>query len=728
MSASSQPQQSVRDLMANDMWIQALPLPGGDVAGSTATTARLTLGTSTYGTIGASGDHDWYAVTLVAGQTYDFRLLGVGRTPVADTVLTLRNASGTQLATNDDAGGALSLNSALTFTATTTGTYFLDVGGFGSSTGDFLISAVRDTAAGTVLTADEVAWQLTNNFERFFGSGVSQNVPATAYDLSGGRTITYNVSQLTSAGATLAVQALRMWADVSGINFVATNGAAQITFDDSEAGVNAYNNNVTSPDGTITSSSMMITTGWLSEFGTSFDSYSFETTIHELGHALGLGHGGNYNGSATYGVDNFYLNDSQHLSIMSYMQSMHDEFSRDGTDYNTFVNAQFRWVLTPMIADILAISNLYGLSTTTRTGNTTYGYHSNTGNAALDQAVTLNDPANDNYVAFTIFDNGGTDTVDMSGFAGAQRIDLRQGTSSDVLGGRLNMGIAYGTVVEQAFGGGGHDLVMGNSSHNLLRGNSGNDTLLGDAGNDTLEGGAGADSMNGGVGADVMTGGAANDIYIVDNVLDRINEVGGGGTTDRVLSVAGFTLAADDDIEILTTVNAASTTTLRLTGNDLSQTIVGNNGTNVLVGLGGNDKMNGMAGADTLNGGSGNDTMNGGLGNDLMTGGTGLDTFVFNVVAGSANADRVVAYMVAEDQIILDDSVFRALSHGALSAANFAANLTGLAVRASDRIIYETDTGNLFYDADGAGGAAGQLFANVGANLAGFGAGEFSII
>ena len=118
---------------------------------------------------------------------------------------------------------------------------------------------------------------------------MSSNVPATAYDLSAGRTITYNVSQLTSAGAALAVQALRMWSDVSGINFVATNGAARITFDDSEAGVNAYNNNVTSPDGTITSSSLMITTGWLTQFGTSFDSYSFETTIHELGHALGLG-------------------------------------------------------------------------------------------------------------------------------------------------------------------------------------------------------------------------------------------------------------------------------------------------------------------------------------------------------------------------------------------------------------------------------------------------------
>ena len=819
---------------ANSASINALPLPLLDVAAGSSTTARLTLGISTYGSVDAAGDHDWFAVTLVAGQSYDFRLLGVGRTPLPATFLTLRNASGSTLPSDNVAGGELSLNAqVLNFTAPTTGIYYLDASGFGSGVGDFLISAVRHEATGIVLTADEVAWQLTNNFERYFSEAGTENIAATAYDLSGGRTITYNITQLTAAGASMAVQALQMWSDVSGISFVARTGAAQISFDDSDPGTNAYNNNITLADGTIISSSMMVTTGWLTEFGTTLDSYAFETTIHELGHALGLGHGGNYNGAATYDVDNFYRNDSQHLSIMSYMQSDHDEFARDSVDYNTFVNAQFRWVLTPMIADILAISNLYGLSTTTRTGDTTYGYNSNTGNAALDAAVSLNDPADDSYVAFTIFDNGGTDTVDMSGFAGAQRIDLRQGASSDVLGGRLNMGIAYGTVVERAFGGSGNDVIVGNTSNNLLRGNNGSDTLIGSSGNDTLDGGAGADTLNGGLGRDAMTGGAANDTFIVDNPLDQITEIGGGGTGDRVTASVSFSLALDDDIEFLSTTNAAGTQLLHLTANNLAQTITGNAGVNNLAGLGGNDQLNGLGGADHLDGGAGNDTLgggigndwyfvniqqdsiietagqgtadrvwasasfvlaadddievlstvnaalstvihltgnglaqtiignkaanqlsglagndtlagadgadtlNGGIGNDVLNGGQGkdmliggadLDVFVFSAAAGVANSDTVSGYVSAQDRIQLDDAVFGVLSVGALAAVNFTANATGLAVRGTDRIIYETDTGNIFYDADGFGGVAGLVFANVGANVLGFGVGEFSII
>ncbi|MEO5614016.1 MAG: sodium:calcium exchanger, partial [Cypionkella sp.] len=136
----------------------------------------------------------------------------------------------------------------------------------------------------------------------------------------------------------------------------------------------------------------------------------------------------------------------------------------------------------------------------------------------------------------------------------------------------------------------------------------------------------------------------------------------------------------------------------------------------------------GGAGNDSIYGGGGNDTVYGGAGRDLLIGGAGADAYVFNTAVGVANSDRIIGYVSADDRILLDDAVFAALALGALAAENFAANLSGLAERATDHIIYESDTGNIYYDADGAGGAAGEVFANVGANRAGFGVDEFLII
>ncbi len=270
--------------------------------------------------------------------------------------------------------------------------------------------------------------------------------------------------------------------------------------------------------------------------------------------------------------------------------------------------------------------------------------------------------------------------------------------------------------------------LTGNNLAQTITGNAGVNNLAGLGGNDHLNGLGGADHLDGGAGNDTLSGGTGNDWYFVNTQADVIIETAGQGTADRVWASASFALAVDDDIEILSTVNAALSTVIHLTGNGLAQTIIGNMAANQLIGLGGNDKLNGMEGADTLNGGTGNDVLNGGLGKDLLIGGADFDVFIFNAAAGVANSDVISGYVSAQDRIELDDAVFGALSVGALAAVNFAANLTGLAVRASDRIIYETDTGDLSYDADGFGGAAGKVFANVGANVLGFGVGEFSII
>lgn len=113
-----------------------------DYGANTSTTGRLSAGGSATGRIETAGDHDWFAVTLTAGTSYDFAVNGPGLT---DPYLTLRSGTGTMLAYDDDSGPGL--NSLLRFTPTASGTFYLDVSGFGTSTGGYTVSA--STAAVT---------------------------------------------------------------------------------------------------------------------------------------------------------------------------------------------------------------------------------------------------------------------------------------------------------------------------------------------------------------------------------------------------------------------------------------------------------------------------------------------------------------------------------------------------------------------------------------------------
>ena len=166
------------------------------------------------------------------------------------------------------------------------------------------------------------------------------------------------------------------------------------------------------------------------------------------------------------------------MSVMSY-------FSQNENSY--FSNQGFTqsYLGTPMIADIAAMSVLYGLSTTTRTGATTYGFNSNAGdvyNASLYPTI-----------AYTVFDSGGIDTLDYSGFSQNQRIDLTPGQFSNIGGRTGNVIIALGTQIENAIGGSGNDTLIGNGAANVLQGGLGIDVLLGGAGADILIGGSGWD-------------------------------------------------------------------------------------------------------------------------------------------------------------------------------------------------------------------------------------------
>lgn len=546
---------------------RGLVYEGADAASGVGTAYSLIVGQSATGTLSRAGDADWFAVTLQAGVTYDIRLLGFGANFLSDPVVRLMNAAGTQVTFNDDGFTSNSSthesDSRLTFTAATTGTFYLVADNFSTETGDYLLTIAPHDPNGMIFTVDEIAWQLINNGEAFFSSP-----EAAAFNVAPGGSLSVNITALTADGQFLARQALAVWSAYTGIGFSETVGAAAITFDDNQSGAFAQ---PLYSGGAITSATVNIGTDWLASFGTALESYSFETYLHEIGHALGLGHGGNYNGSATYNTDNFYLNDSIAWSIMSYMQADNDEFDFGGpVDWNTYVDASFRYVYSPMIADMIAMQHLYGVPGTAFAGDTIYGFGANTGVMAIDQAV--NSGA---LMAMTVYDTAGLDTLNFLGSAANQVISLVEESLSSVLGGRNNFGIARGSVIENATGGSGNDKLVGNGAANRLNGAGGSDTLIGGAGNDTY----------------ITTGG------------DVITEEANGGI-DLVNSSATHVLSLNVE-----NLSLSGTLAINGTGNSLANTLRGNTGANI------------------LNGGSGNDTLYGGLGNDSLIGGlrrTGL--------------------------------------------------------------------------------------------------------
>jgi len=293
------------------------------------------------------------------------------------------------------------------------------------------------------------------------------------------------------------------------------------------------------------------------EFG--FRQYGRTTLVHEIGHTLGLSHPGDYNFGAdndgdgqpdpiTYGANAEYFQDSQEYTVMSYFGAWNtggapiDWRYSGGIFYDNSPQG-------PMLHDIYAIQTAYGADPTTRSGDTTYGFHSNAGNALYD--------FNQNPLPYyALYDAGGSnDTIDLSGFTASQYLNLNPGEFSsigDVLMSKEDLGAAfhngylagYGvdlythgytdsdlgdialgvladteaanagaieqdtgvagigtvnyenfaiaydagipTIIENAIGSQGNDLIVGNSADNRIDGQSGNDALEGGAGNDTF--------------------------------------------------------------------------------------------------------------------------------------------------------------------------------------------------------------------------------------------------
>ena len=449
-----------------------------------ATTSRVDIGQTVTGTLDMPGDRDWYAVTLTAGQGYDFALTSNGDGTLHDTILYVYDQYGNQIAQDDD--GGLNHNSDLKFAVPTTGTYYIAAAAFNDGQhGSYTLSV---NSAPAPLLTDSIDWgtklSLTNNTVHVYFAGAGE-----VYD--GETSLGWNAYEIQQAMA-----ALKVYSNYLPLTFVQVTDPSQaefklVTANDLGDGVLAYMN----PPGTDSAGVGVFSrgSGWSSTGSAGATAggplepggLGFDTLIHEFGHGLGLAHPFDNGGGSplmlgitdTYSDTGLAVHNQGVYTIMSYNDGWPEGPVPGIKNYNHGFDA------TPMAIDIAKLQEKYGTNAAYHSGNDTY---------YLDGSSTQT-----SYMS--IWDTGGTDTISAEHLSLAQYslIDLRSATMdyfSDTSGGAVSyvytsnggLTIDQGVQIENATGHTGSDTIFGNDLANVIVGNGGGDSIHAAGGDDTI--------------------------------------------------------------------------------------------------------------------------------------------------------------------------------------------------------------------------------------------------
>lgn len=455
---------------------------GTDAADNAATAFQISVDGRAYGEISGADDGDFIAVTLVEGQSFSFAVIGVGADALADPSLQLYGPDGTTLLASDVDG--LANGARLTLTAASSGTHYLRVSGVSGALGDYAVAASSGTL--TELDATMAAAALTSGLDWSNTTLTFGFAGATDHGLD-------NFTQFNEAQKETARAVLVQFAEVTGLSFTEVNPGG--TTDDATLIYGNYSD----ADGMAAQSwgpdvatfgdpsgDVFVNTTAVPEYAALPGSPAYFVLLQHIAQSLGLTAPGNYpSGPLSFSDDAAHAHDGQQYSVLS-------PFS----GFETGASGLIRDTLG--LDDIAALQYLYGDNTATRSGATVYGFGADAG-AVYDFAINF-DPM------LTIWDAGGIDHLDSSLFSAAQTINLTEGAFSDIGGYVGNVSIANGTVIENATGGRGADVIIGNAADNSLSGGASDDSLLGGDGTDTLIGGSGGDTLIGGAGNDSLIG------------------------------------------------------------------------------------------------------------------------------------------------------------------------------------------------------------------------------
>jgi len=404
----------------------------------------------------------------------------------------------------------------LKFVADTTGEVFVDIGMANQLGGSYTVS-FAETPEFAPRGLSQIADYLTAGYAAYKDEEPAKwNLPSSGPN----RSLTYDARALGPNGEVAAAMAFRAWSDIMGVEFIPTTVRPDIRFTQESESAFAQEESF---GGLIFGATINMYQSNYAKNGR-FLPNDYEVLLHEIGHALGLGHAGPYNFVGNYAFDAEHTGDTVRNSVMSYFRVFEEA-------YNPLIDAT---VMTPMAADILAIEALYGRAAQNE-GDTVYGL--NAGNtdpdllpdgllgsytAAAQNLLGEGEVTRQFTALTTIIDDGGIDTLDHTNTRLSLEIDLSiAGPETTTVADRFTL-LMPGTVIENAIGGVFGDVIRGNRVDNVLTGNDGDDLLIGTSGADRLLGGDGSDTLFGDAATDLVDLDAYNQVFrLYQAVLGR---------------------------------------------------------------------------------------------------------------------------------------------------------------------------------------------------------------